>query len=107
MTEQELSALVGDSLQRHRKNTDGKAIPRQEIGDQLGWGESYLRQIERGGKVSMYNWLRILSCLPPGEARGALSDVLQAFGLASLLESRSDAERDREKLERIKAIVEE
>ena len=107
MTEIELSALIGSSLQRHRKRGDGKPIPRQEIGNKLGWGESYLRQIERGGKVSMYNYLRILSCLPPVEARGALLDVLQAFGLAGIVETGDTSQKDREKLARIRAILEE
>ena len=107
MTERELSQRVGEILRSHRKDDAGKSIARREIAERLGFSTNYLTQIESGVKVSLYQFFRILTCLPPGEARGALLDVLQAFGLAGIVETENAPQDDRDKLARIRAILDE
>ena len=107
MTEKESSELIGDIIRKHRKDARGKTISRKEIADQLGFTQGYLTQVERGVKISLYQFLRVLTCLPPVEARGALLDVLQLFGLAGILETGENWGKNREKLERIRAILDE
>lgn len=107
MNEKDFSQLVGEIIRNHRKNAAGKSIARREIADKLGFATNYLTQIEGGTKTSMFNFFGILSCLPEAEARGALLDVLQAFGLAGIVETGKEWGKDREKLERIRAILDE
>ena len=107
MTEKELSVIIGDIIRKHRRDESGKTLSRKAIADQLGFTQGYITQVERGVKISLYQFFRILTCLPPAEARGALLDVLQAFGLAGIVETGKESQKDREKLERIKAILEE
>lgn len=107
MNEKYFSQMVGEIIRNHRKDATGKSIPRREIAENLGFATNYLTQIESGTKTSMFNFFGVLSCLPPVEARGALLDVLQAFGLAGIVETGKTSQKDRDKLARIRAILDE
>ena len=107
MIEKELSVIIGDIIRKHRRDESGKTLSRKAIADQLGFTQGYITQVERGVKISLYQFFRILTCLPPAEARGALLDVLQAFGLAGIIESAEASPTDLDKLERIRALLNE
>ena len=110
MDEKELASLIGEIIRKYRKDETGKSIPRRIIAEKLGFTDQNLVQIENGTK-SIYTFFRVLSCLPESSAREAwqefLTVALPGFGLARIVETEEEQQKDREKLERIKAILEE